>query len=195
MKQKVQVKKKPKPNRVDKEVLRYLVSKSEIQAGLYKTKRRVFRTEAALESACRNLAKKARVISIKLNTKGPFGYAGWPDDAFLAPGGKIFFVEFKQPGKVPTPLQVQRIVELRKQGFTVYVIESFEVFAKTLTQNLGVQNIAAPEEKKKRMLGVARSNRKSGLRECELPWQDLEGAPSKLRTQVRPHKTGHVRIT
>lgn len=42
---------------------------------------------------------------------------GIPDDLFLLPGGVAVFVEFKRPGKRPTPLQASRIEKLRSLGF------------------------------------------------------------------------------
>ena len=36
--------------------------------------------------------------------------------------GKTIFVEVKQPGKVPTPLQLYRHEELRAKGFEVLVL-------------------------------------------------------------------------
>lgn len=43
--------------------------------------------------------------------------AGIPDDLFLLPGGLPIFMEFKRPGKEPTPLQLERIAKLRATGF------------------------------------------------------------------------------
>lgn len=45
--------------------------------------------------------------------------SGWPDDTFLIPGGRPFFVEFKAPGKEPRPLQYHRMQELRDLGYDV----------------------------------------------------------------------------
>lgn len=45
--------------------------------------------------------------------------AGYPDDQFLIPGGRPLYWEFKAPGKSPTPLQQERIRELRSLGYDV----------------------------------------------------------------------------
>lgn len=37
---------------------------------------------------------------------------GTPDDLFISPGGAHIWVEFKAPGKEPTPLQMHRIEKL-----------------------------------------------------------------------------------
>lgn len=54
------------------------------------------------------------------------GFDGMPDRLLLFPGGRIAFAEMKAPGKVPRPLQVVRIQQLRSLGFRVYVIDSPE---------------------------------------------------------------------
>jgi hypothetical protein len=52
--------------------------------------------------------------------------AGIPDRLVVLPDGKMFFVELKQPGKKPRPLQLKRHADLRKLGFEVYVIDSVD---------------------------------------------------------------------
>lgn len=42
---------------------------------------------------------------------------GVPDDLFLLPGGVAVWVEFKAPGKQPTPLQMQRLMWIGGLGF------------------------------------------------------------------------------
>lgn len=48
---------------------------------------------------------------------------GLPDRIILMEGGLLFFVELKDKGKKPRPLQVKRIEQLRKLGFKVYVVD------------------------------------------------------------------------
>lgn len=48
------------------------------------------------------------------------GNDGVPDRLVCLPGGRVFFVELKAPGKTSTPLQQRRQRELRDLGFTVY---------------------------------------------------------------------------
>ena len=51
------------------------------------------------------------------------GFDGMPDRMVLLPEGHIGFVEVKQPGKVPRPLQAARHRMLRNLGFKVYVLD------------------------------------------------------------------------
>lgn len=47
-----------------------------------------------------------------------------PDRLCVMPGGKVFFVECKAPGKELEPGQRREIRKLRDLGATVYVIDS-----------------------------------------------------------------------
>jgi len=47
-------------------------------------------------------------------------------DLMCLRNGKTIFIEVKQPGKVPTPLQLFVHDELRKQGFDVFVMNKPE---------------------------------------------------------------------
>lgn len=47
-----------------------------------------------------------------------------PDDIFLRTPGRIFFIEFKAPGKRPNSGQLLEHGELRAQGFSVYVVDN-----------------------------------------------------------------------
>jgi hypothetical protein len=51
--------------------------------------------------------------------------AGVPDRLILLPGGQMGFVEMKAPGKYPRPLQVQRINQLKRLGYQVFVCDQF----------------------------------------------------------------------
>lgn len=50
------------------------------------------------------------------------GTAGVPDRIILLPGGNVAFAELKAPQGRLSPLQVQRHIQLRNLGFTVFVI-------------------------------------------------------------------------
>ena len=41
--------------------------------------------------------------------------AGWPDDMFVFKGG-VAWIEFKRPGKYPTPLQSRMLAKLQLLG-------------------------------------------------------------------------------
>jgi G:T-mismatch repair DNA endonuclease (very short patch repair protein) len=54
------------------------------------------------------------------------GSSGEPDRICLFPGGRVFFVEIKAPGKKARPLQEKRHEELRELGFKVLVVDTEE---------------------------------------------------------------------
>ena len=52
------------------------------------------------------------------------GNAGVPDRMFVLPNGAVFFIEFKQFGKKPTPLQEREALKLAIRGCLVFVIDN-----------------------------------------------------------------------
>jgi hypothetical protein len=54
------------------------------------------------------------------------GVVGVPDRIILLPGGRIYFVELKAPGKKPSPKQVKMAQTLASLGHPVRVIDSME---------------------------------------------------------------------
>jgi hypothetical protein len=50
--------------------------------------------------------------------------AAVPDRLFIAPGGRVIFVEFKREGQKPTVPQSREHERLRAQGVAVYVIDN-----------------------------------------------------------------------
>lgn len=104
-------------------------------------KPRTYRTEKALQAACVKLSKAFGFTAIKLSMQGRFGTSGWPDYMFLNDGAIIFFVEFKQLGGRLTELQKQRVSELVKRGFTVYVIDRYENFSTALYKHMARSSV------------------------------------------------------
>jgi hypothetical protein len=51
---------------------------------------------------------------------------GVPDRMFVGPNRQLFFIEFKAPGKKPTPVQLREIGKLMACGFGVWVIDDVE---------------------------------------------------------------------
>ena len=47
-----------------------------------------------------------------------------PDQIFIAPGGRVVFIEFKAEGKKPTVMQIREHIKLQNQGCRVHVIDS-----------------------------------------------------------------------
>ena len=57
-----------------------------------------------------------------------------PDDLFLSPKGRIFFVEFKRKGHKPTAAQMNEHVEIGKRGGKVFVIDDIDKGKKLVDQ-------------------------------------------------------------
>ena len=49
-----------------------------------------------------------------------------PDRLLIAPGGKVFFIEFKRLGVLPTAPQKREHAALRSAGVDVHVIDNVE---------------------------------------------------------------------
>lgn len=77
--------------------------------------------EKTFEKKLREEVKKLGGLAIKFFV---FAFTGFPDRIVLMPGAKIWFVELKSPGKVPSPRQNIVIGMLVKLGFKVWVIDS-----------------------------------------------------------------------
>lgn len=58
------------------------------------------------------------------------GSRGEPDQIVLMPGGRIWFVELKAPGKEARPQQVKRHKELMALGLEVLVLDTKEKVAR-----------------------------------------------------------------
>ena len=91
--------------------------------------------EAAIERAVVEYARSKKVVAIKLSTNGIHGTSGWPDRLFLAPERRMLWIEFKQPGKVPTPRQEAKLELLRWMGWSPQVVDSVAQ-GKALIDNL-----------------------------------------------------------
>lgn len=81
--------------------------------------------EKHIENRCRLIAKAKGHLFWKLTVPG---YPGVPDRLLLSTDGRAVFIEFKAPGKKPTPLQVAWHTKLRALGFEVYVIDNVSEF-------------------------------------------------------------------
>lgn len=79
--------------------------------------------EARIESKLKVEIERRGGRSLKFVSPG---WAGAPDRLVLMPGGRLWFVELKAPGKRPRPLQEKRIAELMGRGFRVRVISSLD---------------------------------------------------------------------
>jgi len=84
---------------------------------------------------------QSRVLSV-FKTAGWYGVKvimcnknGFPD-LMLFKDGHVFFIEVKQPGKKPTPLQAHRMRELSALGFECHVVSSVQQ-ARAMVMTLG----------------------------------------------------------
>ena len=76
--------------------------------------------EAIIEDDNVRYAEGLGLLVLKLRLLGTIG---WPDRLFLAPGGRVMFVEYKAPGKKPRPSQVKIHNTLKRYGFHVYTVD------------------------------------------------------------------------
>lgn len=79
--------------------------------------------ETTVESYLRDKVKEAGGLCIKLS---PAFFKGIPDQLVLLPGGRVFFVELKAPGKKAKGLQPVIHRRLRSLGFSVEVLDTSE---------------------------------------------------------------------
>ena len=86
--------------------------------------------ESTIEKKCKAWAKSQGWLAYKFVSPSNRGV---PDAIFLKDNQTVF-VEFKQPGKVPSTLQSRQIEKLRAQSFKVFVIDSLEGFQCAFTR-------------------------------------------------------------
>ena len=77
--------------------------------------------EKSIESYLLRKTKAKKGLCIKAVAAG---WSGWPDRTILLPGGILFFVELKAPGKKPRKTQKAVHGILENLGFGVYSIDS-----------------------------------------------------------------------
>ena len=76
--------------------------------------------EKTIESALVQAVRRRGGLALKFVSPG---LNGVPDRLILMPGGRMAFVELKAPGKKPRPLQEHRFEQLRRLGFSVFVVD------------------------------------------------------------------------
>jgi hypothetical protein len=77
-------------------------------------------TESYIEGKVVDWAKEHGFLTPKVK----FAERGWPDRLFISPNGHTVFIEFKQLGGQPDPLQWYRLMELKKRGIPAYCCDS-----------------------------------------------------------------------
>ena len=79
--------------------------------------------EKTIENGLIRIARAAGGLAVKFVSPGT---AGMPDRLVLLPGGRIIFVELKEPGKKLRQLQQYRKKQLEALGFKSLIIDSKE---------------------------------------------------------------------
>lgn len=87
--------------------------------------------EKTLEKKLRETVKKLKGLALKIYC---LSFTGLPDRIVLMPGGRIWFVEMKSEGKVPSPRQLAVIGLLQRMGFSVWVIDTDELLQNFLKE-------------------------------------------------------------
>jgi hypothetical protein len=79
--------------------------------------------EKAIEAHLQKRVKELGGRAYKFESPGN---AGVPDRIVLLPGGKVFFIEMKAPGKKSTVLQQKQQTRIKNLGNQVLVIDTKE---------------------------------------------------------------------
>ncbi len=98
--------------------------------------------EKDIEKAVCDYAKSKGVIAYKFTSPNRKSV---PDRLFCGYHGHHWFIEFKAPGKKPTPKQWREIERLRKLGHIVYVVDNIEWGKRCVLENVGPV-VSIPEE-------------------------------------------------
>lgn len=85
--------------------------------------------EKRIEKALKRHVESLGGLCLKFSSPGMVGV---PDRICLMPDGRMFFVELKDKGKKPRPIQDYRMSQIRALGFKVYVINSAEAIKEVI---------------------------------------------------------------
>ena len=98
--------------------------------------------EAKVRNPVVQWAKLQGIGHIRMSFR-PGVTSGWPDDLFLLPGGKAYFIEFKRPGKEPTPLQWSKLEKARELGFAADWFDDSDKACRSLASAMGAAPVHA----------------------------------------------------
>lgn len=87
--------------------------------------------EKDVESYLRRQVERLGGIALKFTSPGN---AGVPDRLIIFPGGRIWFVELKDDGQKPRPLQIWQMKRLKKLGCHVAMLTGKEETEKWLNE-------------------------------------------------------------
>ena len=88
--------------------------------------------EKKIEAAVKQYARDKGWLAYKFTSTA---HIGVPDGIFISPTGRVIFMEFKQTGKLPTPMQQREHDKLRRQGCEVYVVDSIDQGKELVDEN------------------------------------------------------------
>lgn len=86
--------------------------------------------ESTIEKRLIAEVKKAGGITFKLVSPGT---AGIPDRVVILPGGRVYFVEVKAPGKLPRPLQIRQMTRIQDIGGVCAVVDGYDSIHQVLS--------------------------------------------------------------
>lgn len=89
--------------------------------------------EAKIQDASVKYARKMGCMAIKLESST---YSGLPDFMFSHINCGPFLMEFKAPGKLPRPLQIERQRQMADAGFTVFSCVSSTRVAQEIIEDM-----------------------------------------------------------
>jgi hypothetical protein len=99
--------------------------------------------ETKVKNAWLKAAKQLGLEVIRLSfSRG--ATVGWPDNLFLVPGGLPLFLEFKAPGKTPTPMQTYRATLLWELGYDIRWTDSADAARAFLASRMGTFTLHDP---------------------------------------------------
>jgi hypothetical protein len=92
-------------------------------------------SESSIERSVCAYAKKKGILPMKFTSPQR---AGVPDRLFLAPVGRVFFIEFKtEKGKL-SPLQINEQRVFKRYGHTIHVVSSVAQGKKLIDELLSI---------------------------------------------------------
>ena len=87
--------------------------------------------EKAIEKALKTATEKAGGLCLKID---PTNMVGLPDRLIILPGGHTAFIELKQAGKTPRPIQKRRHQQLTALGIKVRTLDNTHDIQDTLDE-------------------------------------------------------------
>lgn len=90
--------------------------------------------EKTIERAVCDHAAKKGCLAYKFNS---MNRAAIPDRLFITPAGRVFFIEFKRRGQLPTVPQEREHARLRNQNVFVFVVDDVDFGKRVIDRLMG----------------------------------------------------------